>query len=477
MIMWTLIVKNSGGSQIIEDLGITIGTATQITLSDQFTYDEIASSDDLRTLVNASTLVINDGVGDLSASDGVKYLKIENVKDLEEYYYSKVQLSTSGQSAVHWDNITNAPAFGSLHWLEPVLARVQTIDSSPPGAPSEGDFYIDTDDDHLYKYITSSWVDQGAPSNNDRVINLDTTAQNIFQFITSVWTQLDDNSESDSVLVDDDGDGNPAQFVYQVYELAWLKIGDYDFTLHLNGGPSKHDASEIDVEGTYTDIPGTPDDLETTIDSVDSQIGIAITQNLNKAYDGYSSGGGGAGSGAGRVITADQGPVKIDVSAATNAPLELVPKVGLPTTGLADGQIAIKDGIAFIYDATCSHWLSISRGFICFGRKGSTKNQYLDHFGGGLPSNNSGLRLARAACIMSVAGQFDASGTGTFHIRKNDSASDLVDLDISSAIGGQSQLRLTGLVDFNQGDYLQCYLEASTIVADPVILIEIAWRL
>jgi hypothetical protein len=42
---------------------------------------------------------------------------------------------------------------------------------------------------------------------------------------------------------------------------------------HLNGGPWKHDASEIDVEGIYANIPGTPTDLETTIAAINTVIG------------------------------------------------------------------------------------------------------------------------------------------------------------------------------------------------------------
>lgn len=47
----------------------------------------------------------------------------------------------------------------------------------------------------------------------------------------------------------------------------------FDNDTHLDGNPSKHDASEIDVEGTYTNIPGTPTDLESTIAAIDTLLG------------------------------------------------------------------------------------------------------------------------------------------------------------------------------------------------------------
>jgi len=70
MAVWTVIVKNNSGSdQAIEDLGLTISDGTQIILSDEFTYSEIADSDDLRALVSTGDLVVNDGTSDLSAQD------------------------------------------------------------------------------------------------------------------------------------------------------------------------------------------------------------------------------------------------------------------------------------------------------------------------------------------------------------------------------------------------------------------------
>ena len=181
--MWTVIAKNNDSTAIItiDDLGISIGASIQITLSDQFTYEELADSDDLRQYVEDGDIVINDGSDDLSAANGVKFLTFIQHKYLSDNHYTKTEISTSGQSSVHWDNLTNVPPFGDPRWLTPVLARVLAVQSAAPSG-TEGDFYVDTDDNHLYKYISSAWVDQGAPSDDDRVINLDTTAEIIYQY-------------------------------------------------------------------------------------------------------------------------------------------------------------------------------------------------------------------------------------------------------------------------------------------------------
>jgi len=261
--MWTLIIKNNGGSPItIEDLGITVPATSQITFSDQFDYEDIASSDDLRGEVNSGNLVVNDGSSDLTSPNGVLYLTLYNAKETEDKFYPKTDLQTSGNSSVHWDNITNAPSFGAVSWKDPVLARATTIAASPPGGAATGDFYIDSDDNHLYKYNGVTWDDQGAPTSGDRAIILDSTAQMVYEWGGTSWDAQADNENGDAVMVNDDGDGKQAQYVYNESTLSWIKIADVDY--------------------------GEPNDLD-------------------GAYDQ-------GGAGAGRTINADSGAVKIDRS-------------------------------------------------------------------------------------------------------------------------------------------------------------------
>jgi len=268
-------------------------------------------------------------------------------------------------------------------------------------------------------------------------------------------------------MVNDDGDGKAAQYAYNLSDTSWKKIADVDFAGHFDGGASKHDASEIDVEGTYGNIPATPTDLESTISSINTQLGTALDHNtLDEAYDQ-------GGAGVGRTITVDTGAVKLDATTGTDAPIELTELSALPTTNLAAGQLAVKGGILCVYDSTRSKWLSVQRMFVAFGYDGKAKDQYLRFFGGGATSNNSGLRMARNATIVSLSGQFDTSGTGTFHIRKNDVATNIASLAVTAALGNQDT---TINVDLSAGDFLQNYFEASTSCDEPQILVEIAWR-
>jgi hypothetical protein len=420
--MWTLIIKNNSAitPREIEDLGITIGISSQVTMSDQFEYQELASSDDLRDHVTNSNLVVNDGTSDLDAATGVLYLTLYNAKETEEDFYTRTKLGTSGQSSVHWDNITNTPAFGTTTWLDPVICRSLTMTATGPAA-SEGDFFIDTDDDHLYKYISSSWVDQGAPSTGDRTIVLDSTAEMIYEWGGSTWDVQDDNGDLDAVLLLDDGDSKQAQYVYEIGSLSWIKIADIDY-----GEPN----------------------------------------TLDGAYDQ-------GGAGAGRTIDADSGAVKLDVGVSTNAPIELTQKASLPTTSLAAGQLAVKDGILCVYDGTRSKWLSVQRVFLTFGRKGVTRNQYLSYAVGTLASAVSGYLMGRNATVVSITGQLGGSGTIDFRLRSNDSVSNVATLSLTATDGDYDNALN---VDLTQGDYLQMFADNATTVGDPVVIVEIAFR-
>lgn len=467
---WTVILKNGSGSTVVlEDFGIEILNGSQITLSDFFDYSDIADSKELDTFIGNGDLVLNDGSTDLSAADGVNYIKRDNIHNDLETHYTKTELNTAGGGGVvDWANIINAPSFGSPTWIEPVLYMVTAISASPPPTPAVGDVYIDTDDQNYYKYNGATWTSIGSASADDRVVDLSVNPQTVAVFDGSTsWDAEPEEADNSAVMVNDDGDLKNAQYVYQTEDGTWTKIADVDFDDHLNGGPSKHDASEIDVEGTYSNFSNSPGDLETIIGDINTQMTEALDNNtLDGAYDE-------GGAGAGRIITADSGAVEIDTSAATTAPLRLVPKGSLPTTSLTDGQLAITDGILFVYDATRGKWLSVQRQFLVFGRRGNTRNQYLNFAAGTLPSNNSGYRMGRNVTIVSLSGQLDVSGSCDMHVRRNDVATNISSLTITTATGASD---ISVNVDVNANDFLQSFLSAAANVEDPMLVVEIAYR-
>lgn len=82
--MPVVIVKNVDVTPIfLESLGISIGVYSgpgdEVDLTDQFPFERLVEAEDLETRVTNSEIVINDGVQDLSAADGVKHLSFESV--------------------------------------------------------------------------------------------------------------------------------------------------------------------------------------------------------------------------------------------------------------------------------------------------------------------------------------------------------------------------------------------------------------
>lgn len=473
-VMYDVVIKNdSTAAVMVEDLGISVGAASQEDFHEQFTFDALAGSDDLRTLVAAGTLTLNDGSSDLSAADGEDYLTLGTLEYLDDNYYTQTQLSTSGQSSVHWDNVTNAPAWGSVSWLDPILFRVIAIDTTAT-ASAVGDVYCDTDDDKYYKWNGASWDDAGDAAEGDRVINLDETNEPIWVFSSGSFGSDSTANDADAAIIDDDGDGSAAQYVYQIPGNDWVKIADADFSGHLDGGASKHDASEIDVEGSYTYIA--TGDLESAIEDIDDELGSlnsaigAISQNtLDEAYDE-------GGAGVGRSITVDAGAVVMDTSAATNAPLQLTAKAAAPSTGLADGQLyRDTDGILYTYDSTRAKWLSVERKTFYWGKAGRSRNQYLMSIAS-IASNNSGYRLMRDATIVGISAQYDANVTAnaTAQIEKDDGGSSIASQVVTTGNAG-AQTTTTN-VDVDQGSFLQAYLACANRCEDAVVVIEVAWR-
>ena len=420
--MWTLILKNTSGSDVaIDSLGVTITSGSQLTASQQFTYTQLADNDELRVLVAAGTLVINDGSSDLTNVRATEYLKIYNQDEAKRDFYTQTQLQTSGGATIHFDNITNVPAFGASSWNSPAKARVLDIVASAPTGVA-GDFYVKTTDGHLYKNDGTGWVDQGAPQAGDQVINLTSATQNLFEYSGSAWVDQGEAADMSGVNIKDDGDGKQAQYVYVTSVDMWKKIADVDF-----GEPNT-------LDGSYDE----------------------------------------GGAGVGRVINADAGSVKIDTGSASNAPFELTEKALLPTTGLAAGQMAVRAGIAYLYDSVRSKFLSIEKTILGFGRNGSSKNQYLGLFGNAsFPSNSSGFRVTRNSTITSLSAQLGAVGTCTINIRKNDGTADIASITLTGVDGDHSTATS---VDVNAGDYLQCYISNANAVTNPMILVEMKYR-
>ena len=163
----------------------------------------------------------------------------------------------------------------------------------------------------------------------------------------------------------------------------------------------------------------------------------------------------------------------VDPTSNNEVPLRLRPNGATPT-GANSGEFHVgTDGLLYTYDATRTKWLSVDRNMVGWGRNSNnTSNQYLRQFNGALSSQN-GWRMIRDGTITAITVQGNANQNYTIHIRKNDDTINIASLAVSNADQGAHDVSID--VDFDEGDYLQCYL-VGTSIDYPQVLIEIAWR-
>ncbi len=287
LILSTTDIGDNGGDMSIPDAIAALSLVSKImrTNPTQVTFTQASDADpntDI-TALEAETLTDGSDAGLLHNHDG--------------RYWTKVLLegANAGTVKINWDNITNTPTFGAMQWVEPVKCNLQGMDSTPPASPQEGWFYLDTDDDHIYKYVSGSWVDQGAPVVGDRVIFRDGTGSNdyIYEWDGSTWGTGTVPGDNWSVLVDDDGDNRPAQYAYTDNEIPpnWVRIADVNWGEHnvLAGrdDAGSHPASAISYINSTSGLTATT--IQDAIDEIATEQGVELSNILFVAKNGNDS--------------------------------------------------------------------------------------------------------------------------------------------------------------------------------------------
>jgi len=204
---------------------------------------------------------------------------------------------------------------------------------------------------------------------------------------------------------------------------------------------------------TATSIVGALNELKSNFGNMNS---------LDEAYDG-------GGSGVGRTIIVDSGPVKLDATSGTYAPLELTQQSVTPSSGLAAGQLTYIGGELYAYNGT--KWLSVS-GYPFVFADDNVDGKYANI--GEVNHTQVGFRIPVNATIVdvSVMAQSGASDKA-IEIRKNGSPTSLKSFSLSSYVYTSTN----DSIDLTAGDFLQLYVSA---VGNPaqnmVAIIFIKWR-
>lgn len=213
-----------------------------------------------------------------------------------------------------------------------------------------------------------------------------------------------------------------------------------------------------------TPLPGgTANTVQGALEELASGLG-GSSGTLDEAYDFGSSG-------AGREIIVDSAPVKLNSTSGTDAPLELTNRTSVPSTNLAAGQIAIIDGIFYVYDETRNKWLSPSK-LLTYGRNNNADGTNLKP--ADVSDFDSGYRMPRKGTIISVTLDSNSpfvNGKQIFLIRN----STLENSFFTNSLGNINDTSVD--IDFNANDELGWYVSSSgSPLQDAVLVMEVCWR-
>lgn len=110
--MATLVLKKpTPGDFFISDVGVIIPGSGQDTFTDDGLIRELASSRVLRDAINAGTIVVNDGVQDLTAAQGLSYLN--------DLWRGVGFVSGQSGATVEFGNTGGVPTGGTIGLLGP----------------------------------------------------------------------------------------------------------------------------------------------------------------------------------------------------------------------------------------------------------------------------------------------------------------------------------------------------------------------
>jgi len=384
-------------------------------------------------------------------------------------YYTETEMQTSGSSQLHWDNITNKPDLGGTshnhddRYYTEVEVNNLLLNKS------------DITHIHDDRYFTETEITTNYYSKNQL---------NTGQLDTRYYTETEINSllAGKAALVHNHDDlYYPKTYIDQLSGLYSLSSHTHDDRYYLESEVNallnakanvSHDHNSLYFTktelGSSSGVSGasrvgvsmiggiTATNVQSALQELKSQISSASV-SLNQAYT------------TGSVITTTntQGPVKIDATGSTRAPLELTNLITAPTSNLSGGQIAVIDGELYIYNINKNKWLTPTKTLL-FGRSGSVDGHSL-YTVGQVGTFNSGYKMIKNGTIVSAAIEASNSPSKNIYILING----ITTYTITSTPVMDTDINL----DFSVGDFISMYVDsAGSSITNVVATLEIAWR-
>jgi hypothetical protein len=292
-------------------------------------------------------------------------------------------------------------------------------------------------------------------------------------------------------------------------------LSGFNVGTHFDGGPSKHNASEINVQGTYSNIPGTPENLELALSGINTALNTASAFAFGTIVADTGTAIADVGSdtititGAGSITTtATDNPETLSIDGTallprdgsrpmtgnlnlggfsisgvnnftasgivtlTDADLLLPVETVTPVTNLVAGRVIVVGNKQYMYDAVRGKWLSVERRMIEATKAAKAKDVYLQL--GNVASLQTGHRIPRDGTIVAMAAQTETSSSWTLEVRRNNVITAIATL----AVTGTGAHSVATNIDVVAGDRIQIFANTAGVSIDaPVSSIEIAWRI
>jgi hypothetical protein len=382
--------------------------------------------------VTFTQAVTADGSTDITAAEAETLTDTSNADSLHSHDHGNLEGNDDDDHAQYLllaGDTTRNIVTGGLDVTsgELILPNATDIETAFPSA-DEGQVAWDSDDDNLYVYNGSEWV------------NIAGTLSGVLDHGTLTG------------------------------------LGDDDHTQYLN--ETRHDALPADNPHSVTFSQAAVADGNTDITAAEAE---TLTDGSNA--DSLHEHDHGALSG----LDHDDHPQYTEwdntetvsglwtfSTTATDPAFIVEPDVTVPSTNIADGAVTIVSGVFYTYDDSRSSFLSVDRKLVTAAKRGAAKDMYLRH-ADNIATSETGFRALRDGTITAIGAQTDGAESWTLEIRKNDSAAVIASLVMSSVQGNQDT---TVNVDFDQGDELQFFANVSgSAVWSPIGTIEIAWRI
>jgi hypothetical protein len=172
-----IVAKNTTIDDInLDDLGIIIPGSSIIDLSDTFSLSEITSSIVLKTVVEGGSIIINDGIEDLSAEDGLRHITYETAYEDKLIFNKVVDASESSTYSLTWveklrlDLVDLVSADYALNWSFELRSNDNTINNFCESRISINSNVIASNSWPYVKYQYFSGADLGTISGNASII-------------------------------------------------------------------------------------------------------------------------------------------------------------------------------------------------------------------------------------------------------------------------------------------------------------------